>query len=92
MLVANTSGSQEDRRATRGGDHGNPFGGCFIAEDRSDLRVNHLDLPSIERLEAALVDFPGALVVVTHDPHFARALTDVRWTLDGGRLDVTWGG
>ncbi len=32
-----------------------------------DEPTNHLDLPAIERLEVALRDFPGALLLVTHD-------------------------
>ena len=39
-----------------------------------DETSNHLDLPSVERLESALASYPGALVVVTHDESFARAL------------------
>src|SRR5690606_36791624 len=39
-----------------------------------DEPTNHLDLPSIERLEAALGASPGALLLVTLDERFARAL------------------
>ena len=49
-----------------------------------DEPTNHLDLPSIERLEAALVDYPGALVLVSHDASFARATTSIVWHLDRG--------
>jgi len=51
-----------------------------------DEPTNHLDLPSVERLEAALADYPGALVLVSHDDRFARAVTDQRWLLEGGRV------
>lgn len=40
-----------------------------------DEPTNHFDLPTIERLEAALVDYPGCVVLVTHDDAFARAVT-----------------
>lgn len=37
-----------------------------------DEPTHHLDLPAIERLEAALRDFPGALLLVTHDERLAQ--------------------
>jgi ATPase subunit of ABC transporter with duplicated ATPase domains len=40
-----------------------------------DEPTNHMDLPSVERLEAALRAYPGAIVLVTHDDAFARAVT-----------------
>lgn len=39
-----------------------------------DEPTNDLDMPSIERLEAVLRQFRGALVVVSHDEAFGRAL------------------
>jgi ATPase subunit of ABC transporter with duplicated ATPase domains len=39
-----------------------------------DEPTNHLDLSSIEVLEAALAGFDGALIAVSHDETFLRAI------------------
>ncbi|WP_445178251.1 ATP-binding cassette domain-containing protein [Pseudomonas sp. McL0111] len=39
-----------------------------------DEPTNHLDLASVEAFEQALQTFPGAIVAVSHDPHFLQAL------------------
>ncbi len=39
-----------------------------------DEPTNHLDLDAIETLEAALRDYDGALVVVSHDAAFLEAI------------------
>jgi len=46
-----------------------------------DEPTNHLDLPSIELLEGALADFPGALLLVSHDTRLLEALTDIQWRI-----------
>jgi ATPase subunit of ABC transporter with duplicated ATPase domains len=43
---------------------------CLLLDEPS----NHLDVASLEVLEAALEDWPGALVVATHDRRFRSAL------------------
>jgi ATPase subunit of ABC transporter with duplicated ATPase domains len=53
-----------------------------------DEPENHLDLPAIERLEQALCDYPGALLLVSHDDRFAAGLTGERWTVRDGRVAV----
>ena len=39
-----------------------------------DEPTNHLDLPSIEELENALKKYTGAIMYITHDSYFARAI------------------
>jgi ATPase subunit of ABC transporter with duplicated ATPase domains len=51
-----------------------------------DEPTNHLDLPSRERLEAALAEYPGALLLVSHDASFARRLAGQTWHIREGAL------
>ncbi len=53
-----------------------------------DEPTNHLDMPAIERLEEALAEYPGALVIVTHDEPLALRCTSEEWRLTNGRIDV----
>jgi ATPase subunit of ABC transporter with duplicated ATPase domains len=46
-----------------------------------DEPTNHMDLPSIECLERALVDCPCGLLLVSHDRRFLNALTQKNWHL-----------
>jgi ATPase subunit of ABC transporter with duplicated ATPase domains len=54
-----------------------------------DEPTNHMDLPSIERLEEALAEYPGALLLISHDHAFARRCTSTVWSVGGGNLSVT---
>lgn len=51
-----------------------------------DEPTNHLDISSIERLEGLLDGYNGAILLVSHDEAFARAITNERWTILRRRL------
>jgi len=48
-----------------------------------DEPTNDLDIPSLEVLEESLADFPGVLVLVTHDRALLRKLSTDILSLDG---------
>lgn len=54
-----------------------------------DEPTNTMDLPGVERVEAALKEHPGALLLVTHDVRFGEALTNTRWHVEGGHVGVS---
>ncbi|MBO5240912.1 MAG: ABC-F family ATP-binding cassette domain-containing protein [Clostridia bacterium] len=51
-----------------------------------DEPTNHLDLPARESLEAALQNFEGTLLFVSHDRYFIRALAGKIFELENGTL------
>ncbi|WP_194761978.1 ABC transporter ATP-binding protein [Pantoea ananatis] len=53
-----------------------------------DEPTNHLDLDMRQALTKALIDFEGALVVVSHDRHLLRATTDDLYLVHDGSVDV----
>jgi ATP-binding cassette subfamily F protein 3 len=60
-----------------------------------DEPTNHLDVASQEVLEAVLDEFPGTIVLVTHDRYLVDRLASQLWIIDPGNqtLDVfsgTW--
>jgi ATP-binding cassette subfamily F protein uup len=48
-----------------------------------DEPTNDLDIPTLEILEESLVEFPGALVLVTHDRYMLDRVSTVVLGLDG---------
>ena len=51
-----------------------------------DEPVNHLDIPSRERFEDALSQFPGTILAVVHDRAFMRRVTQGIWEMRAGRV------
>jgi ATP-binding cassette subfamily F protein 3 len=53
-----------------------------------DEPTNHLDIDAIAWLEGYLKEFPGAVLVVSHDRFFMDAVASTIWELDFGTLEV----
>ncbi len=56
-----------------------------------DEPTNHLDIPSQEILQAVLADFPGTILLVSHDRYFIDALATQVWALEDETLYVSKG-
>ncbi|MDH2895873.1 ABC transporter ATP-binding protein [Rahnella variigena] len=52
-----------------------------------DEPTNHLDLDMRQALTEALIDFEGAMVVVSHDRHLLRSTTDDLYLVHGGKVE-----
>jgi ATPase subunit of ABC transporter with duplicated ATPase domains len=48
--------------------------------------LENVDLPSVERIDTAIAEFPGAILIVSHDERFARRTTDSEWRIGGGAV------
>lgn len=57
-----------------------------------DEPTNHLDIGSAEVLEAALDDFPGTVLVVSHDRYFLDRVCDHIWEVREGEVRSFEGG
>ncbi len=57
-----------------------------------DEPTNNLDIPSAEVLEAALEEFPGTVIVVSHDRYFLDRVADRIFAVEDGALQVYEGG
>jgi ATP-binding cassette subfamily F protein 3 len=49
-----------------------------------DEPTNHLDIDARDALVKALTDFPGAVVLITHDPHLVELMADRLWLVANG--------
>ncbi len=52
-----------------------------------DEPTNHLDLDMRQALTEALIEFEGALVVVSHDRHLLRSTTDDLYLVHDGKVE-----
>ena len=53
-----------------------------------DEPTNHLDIDSVEWLEDFLLDFPGTVIVVSHDRHFLNTVCTHTVDIDFGKIKM----
>ncbi len=64
---------------------------CMLMDERINLLIldeptNHLDIASREWIEGAVADFPGALLLVSHDRYFIDRFARRVWTIEDGHI------
>ena len=57
-----------------------------------DEPTNHLDFAALDWLEETLVEFPGAIVLVSHDRHLLDLLATRTWEIAFGKVKIYPGG
>ena len=53
-----------------------------------DEPTNHLDLPAREVLQQVLQDYPGTILLVSHDRYLVDQLASQIWEIRNGKLDI----
>ena len=51
-----------------------------------DEPTNHLDIDSRAALIEAINDYPGAVILVSHDRYLLEACADRLWLVQGGKV------
>ena len=69
---------------------------AIIGQKRANLLVldeptNHLDYEAREALEAAIADYPGTVLFISHDRYFINKIANKLWVVRDGNLFVSYG-
>ncbi len=64
---------------------------CMLMEEKINLLIldeptNHLDIASREWIEAAIEEFEGVLLFVSHDRYFIEKFAERIWLLEDGKI------
>ena len=64
---------------------------CMLMDEKINLLIldeptNHLDIASREWVEAAIEEFEGVLLFVSHDRYFIEKFAERIWLLEGGQI------
>ena len=64
---------------------------CMLMDERINLLIldeptNHLDIASREWIEAAIEEFEGVLIFVSHDRYFIEKFAERIWHLEDGKI------
>ena len=64
---------------------------CMLMDEKINLLIldeptNHLDIASREWIEAAIEEFEGVLLFVSHDRYFIEKFAERIWVLDNGNV------
>ena len=64
---------------------------CMLMDEKINLLIldeptNHLDIASREWVEAAIEEFEGALLFVSHDRYFIEKFAERIWALEDGKI------
>ena len=78
--VGNLSGGEQSRLRL-----------CMLMDEKINLLIldeptNHLDIASREWIEAAIEEFEGVLIFVSHDRYFIEKFAERIWLLEDGKI------